>query len=242
MFHRLSTSTLNWIMIIGVILFLAEVFFFKAGLIFVAALFGIMLYWGWKRYRKMRGKVIFWLGAAGLAFSIFNMLAVRLLIIAGIVLFLMDYRHASRKKAYIAPHANKNEGQAESLLQVEPLFDSRLFGEEQTDDRPYQWHDINLHSLYGDKIIDLSNTVLPGDTAVIAIRQLIGNIEIHIPYEVEVSIHHHSVFGRAHIFGVYHGNLMNKSLHYETAGYQKAASKVKIITSLVSGDIEVKRR
>lgn len=90
-------------------------------------------------------------------------------------------------------------------------------------------------------LLDLSNTVLPNDTAVISIRHVIGNIEIYVPYEVEVSIHHSSVFGKAHILGKHHLKLMNKSIHYQTANYDTAYPRVKIITSLFSGDIEVKR-
>lgn len=115
-----------------------------------------------------------------------------------------------------------------------------MFGDQSTTEHAYYWQDINIHGAFGDRVIDLSNTVLPEDTAVISIRHLIGNIEIHVPYEVGVSIHHSSIFGRAHILGE-HRNLMNQSLSYQTEGYTATYPRVKIITSLLSGDIEVKR-
>jgi len=76
---------------------------------------------------------------------------------------------------------------------------------------------------------------------VISIRHIMGKIEIYVPYEVEVSIHHSSVFGRAHIFSQHHWELMNKSLFYQTENYDTSYPRVKIITSIFSGDIEVKR-
>lgn len=129
----------------------------------------------------------------------------------------------------------------EPLVQVDNLFNERFFDDFRTEETAYQWKDVNMHGIYGDRVIDLSNTVLPYDTAIISIRHLVGNIEIYVPYEVEVSIHHSSIFGRASIFGEYHGRLMNKSLHYETKKYNTAHQRVKIVTSLFSGDIEVKR-
>jgi len=243
MFNRLSTNTINWILVIGVILLLVEIAFFKGGMIFFAAISGLAMYMGWKHFYKLTGKVFFWLGAAGVFLAVLNMLAVRFLIIAGIILFLLDFNKSKKFKAHLQPESPLQTGDAgEKIVQVEPLFENRFFGEERTDDRVYRWRDINIHSLYGDKIIDLGNTILPDDVAVISIRQLIGNIEIYVPYEVEVSIHHSSIFGRASVFGDYNGNLMNKSLHYETEGYSRnMLPRVKIITSLISGDIEVKR-
>lgn len=76
---------------------------------------------------------------------------------------------------------------------------------------------------------------------VISIRHMVGNIQVYVPYEVEVSIHHSSVFGRAHIFDKHHWNLMNKSLLYQTKAYDTNFPRVKIVTSVLSGDIEVKR-
>lgn len=242
MFHRLSTNTLNLLMIIGVILFVVEIAFFMGGMI-LSALFSILLiYIGRKYFHRLSGKIFFWIGAIGLFFSVLNMIAVRFFIIAGIILFIIDFNRSRKHKEQIRPIIPMQENnETEPLIQVKPLFDYHLFGEQKTKDTAYEWHDLNIHSAYGDKVIDLSNTVLPDDVAVISIRQLVGNIEIYIPYEVEVSIHHSSVFGRARIFGKYHGKLMNESLLYETERYGSGSQRVKIITTLFSGDIEVKR-
>ncbi|GGB36130.1 hypothetical protein F3157_03615 [Virgibacillus dakarensis] len=242
MFHRLSTDTLNWIMIIGVILFIIEIVFFHGGMIFSALVCGLFIYIGWKKFYHIWGKFIFWIGIIGLVISVLNMLAVRFLLVAGIALFIIDYAKSKKDKDQVIPSiSTQNNPNTEALIRVAPLFNHRVFGDQKTAENAYYWRDINIHGAFGDRVIDLSNTVLPDDTAIISIRHLVGNIEIYIPYEVEVSIHHSSIFGRAHILGEHHWNLMNQTLSYQTEGYDSAYPRVKIITSLLSGDIEVRR-
>lgn len=242
MFQRLSTDTFNWILIIGVILFVIEVAFFHGGMIVSALFSGFFIYVGWKKFDRLWGKVFFWLGVVGLVFAILNMLAVRFLILAAIVLFVVNYSKSKQEADKIQPRFTvSDEVKKDTVTQLKPLFDHKVFGDQQTTDTAYQWRDINIHGAFGDRVIDLSNTVLPNDTVVISIRHIVGNIEIYVPYEVEVSVHHSAIFGRAHIFGEHHWRLMNQSLLYQTEDYDNAFPRVKIVTSLISGDIEVKR-
>ncbi|GGC96970.1 hypothetical protein GCM10007216_29720 [Thalassobacillus devorans] len=240
MLQRLNTDTLNWIIIIGVLLFVLEVAFFNGGLIFSVLFSGLLMYIGWKKYARLWAKVVFWVGAVSLTFTILNMMAVRFLIVAGLILFLVHYSRSKKEAVHLKPEWSPDA--REPLFKVEPLFQQKFFGNQQTDDMAYQWKDINIHGGFGDRIIDLSNTVLPvDDTAVISIRHLIGNIEIYVPYEVEVSISHSAVFGRAAVFDNPYTNLINQQLAYRTEGYGSKQPQVKIITSLFSGNIEVKR-
>ena len=101
-----------------------------------------------------------------------------------------------------------------------------------TEETAYEWQDINIHGGIGDRIIDLSNTVLPEDTAVISIRHLVGNIVIYVPYEVEIMIHHSAIFGRSYILNEYIHNLMNQIISYKTKNYDTTYPRVKIITSI----------
>lgn len=242
MFKRLTTDTLNWILIIGVILFIIELAFFQGGMIASALFSGLFIYVGWKRFRRLWGKIIFWLGVVGLVFAVLNMLAVRFLIIAAIVLFIIDYSKSKKEAELVKPNLKeKQEIITDPIIEFKPLFNHKIFDDQRTEDTAYQWRDINIHGAFGDRVIDLSNTVLPNDTAVISIRHLVGSIEIYVPYEVEVSIHHSAVFGRAHVLGQHNCNLMNQSLIYQTEKYDTSLPRVKIITSLFSGDIEVKR-
>ncbi|GGJ90259.1 hypothetical protein GCM10007063_11120 [Lentibacillus kapialis] len=242
MFQRLSTDTFNWILIVGVILFVIEVAFFHGGMIVSALFSAAFVYVGWKNFSQLWGKVLFWLGVIGLIFAILNMLAVRFLILAAIVLFLINYSKSKQEAQRLQPKLPRDDVvSTDPIIQLKPLFDHKVFGDQHTSEMSYQWRDINIHGAFGDRIIDLSNTVLPNDTVVISVRHMVGNIIIYVPYEVEINVHHSSVFGRAHILGEDHLKLMNQSLLYQTEKYDTTLSRVKIVTSLLSGDIEVKR-
>ncbi|RKQ35511.1 cell wall-active antibiotics response protein LiaF [Oceanobacillus halophilus] len=241
MFKRFQTDTFNWILIIGVILLIFEIIFFYGGSLIQVLISSVFVYIGWKNFQKLWGKILFWIFLISFIFSVLNVLAVRFLIVAALVLFVIDYSKKKKEEEYLSPSLPGSEVNQEIMMEMEPLFDHRWFEDQQTGETAYGWRDVNIHGLFGNKIIDLSNTVLPNDTAVISIRHFMGKIEVYVPYEVEVSIHHSSVFGRAHIFGKHHWKLMNKSLLYQTEKYDTSFPRVKIITSVFSGDIEVKR-
>ncbi|MFD1849441.1 cell wall-active antibiotics response protein LiaF [Oceanobacillus bengalensis] len=241
MFKRFKTDTFNWILIIGVILLIFEIIFFYGGNIINAVFCAIIMFVGWKNFHQLWGKIVFWIFLISFIFAVLNIFAVRFLVAAALVLYVIDYSKQKKGEDVVAPTLPNSEGIQGTVTRIEPLFDHKLFEDQKTKDTAYGWRDVNIHGAFGNRIIDLSNTVLPNDTAVISIRHFLGKIEVYVPYDVEVSIHHSSVFGRAHILGKHHQKLMNKSLLYQTEHYDAAETRVKIITSIFSGDIEVKR-
>ncbi|WP_217585935.1 cell wall-active antibiotics response protein LiaF [Lentibacillus saliphilus] len=242
MMQRLTTDTFNWILIVGVILFIVEIAFFHGGMIGTALFAALFIYIGRKNYSQLWGKIMFWLGVVGLLLSILNMLAVRFFIIAAIVIFVIQYSKSQKEADHTAPHLPGSQDDIfDPVVKITPLFNHTLYEDQKTVDMSYQWKDVNIHGGVGNRVIDLSNTVLPNDTAIISIRHFVGNIAVHIPYDVDVSVHHSAVFGRAFILGKDHIRLMNQSLHYQTESYDTATTRVKIVTSVFSGDIEVKR-
>ena len=243
MLKKISTDTINWIVIIGVILLIIEIAFFDGGAIGSAIFSGILAFIGWKNYSKMWGKVLFWVGLIWLIFAILNMIAVRFLILAFLVLLLIDYTKSKQDPKFIEPtvYIEQNNENKEPVIRLHPLLRQILYGDESTSENAYEWNDINIHGGIGDRVIDLSNTVLPNDTAVVSIRHFVGNIKIYVPYEVEIMVHHSAIFGRAYILNEYHPQLMNQVLSYQTENYESTYPRIKIITSVISGNIEVKR-
>lgn len=239
MFKRLSTNTINTILIIGVILLVVEVVFFNGGLIFSVLFSSVLLYIGWKKYRTIWGKVFFWVGLLTLIFTVLSMIAVRFLIVAVILLFFRNYYRSRNEPETITPAVFEREEGFPS--QPEPLLSQKFFGDQSTPNRSYEWHDINIHGGFGDRIVDLSQTVLPEDEAVVSVRHFVGNLVIYLPYEVEVSIHHSALIGRAAIFQYRKSKVLNQVLTYRSPEYSKRKPRVKIVTSILSGDLEVKR-
>jgi lia operon protein LiaF len=70
---------------------------------------------------------------------------------------------------------------------------------------------------------------------------MIGKVTILVPYEIDVSVHHSAFIGTATVFHRQETKVFNQTLHFHTPEYDKAEQKVKIVTSIISGDIEVKR-
>lgn len=239
MLKRLSTDTINTILIIGVILLIVEVAFFNGGLVFSVLFASLLIYIGWKKYHVLWRKICFWIGVLSLVFTVLSMIAVRFLIIAVIILFIRNYYKSRNDPQQIKPEII--DKQEDFPDQKEPVLAQKFFGDQSTADRSYQWQDVNIHGGFGDRVIDLSQTVLPHDEAVISIRHLVGNIIIYVPYEIEVSIHHSSVIGRAAIFHFQKTKVLNQVVSYQTPGYTAKKPRVKIVTSILSGDLEVKR-
>lgn len=242
-FNQLSTDTINKILIIVVILLIVELFFSNEGLIFTVVISSLLTYVGWKRYHKLWAKVVFWIGFLLLVITILNTTAFRFLFIAIIIFFLINYMKSQKSPEKLVPNFQSDSDRIEhheSLVKIEPLLQQRLFGDEKTSEAPYEWRDINIHGGFGDRVIDLSNTVLP-EEAIISIRHFVGNITIYVPYEIEVNILHSSLLGRITIFGNKQDRLLNQTISYRTEGYYINKPRVKIITSIGSGDIEVKR-
>ncbi|UCZ52115.1 cell wall-active antibiotics response protein LiaF [Bacillus shivajii] len=240
MLKHMSTNAFNWIFLVGAFLFVFEVLFLGRGIAFAALLFILFIYFGKKYGGHLVGKLFFWFGVTSLIFTFLSLIAVRFLFIMFVIIFFIQYHKSKEEPERVKPQFDKTKETAEGLVYVESLFKNRFFGKQKTSQKPYQWRDINVHGGIGDRIIDLSNTVLRED-GVISIRHGIGDIKVYIPYEVEVKIDHSAVFGRATIFQERHESLFNKKLSYVTAGYNDGTPRVKIVTSILSGDIEVKR-
>jgi len=131
--------------------------------------------------------------------------------------------------------------QSETTIKEQSLFQNRFFGQQQTPDHVYEWNDVNIQAGIGDTVIDLSYTVLPKGETVIFIRNVMGKVTIMVPYDVEVSVNHSVFFGSARILDFNESSLINRLIKVETADYEQANQKVKVFTSMMIGDVEVKR-
>lgn len=238
MFTKMSTDTINLLLIIGVILLIIEVVFFHGNLVFSFLFSSLLIYVGWKRFYRLWGKIFFWIGVISIVFTILNMMAVRFLIMIGIIMFLRHYFKSKNEPETIRPIIDENK--KEPLVKIEPLLQQKFFGNEKTKDKSYAWQDINIQGGFGDRIIDLSQTVLPND-AIISIRHFVGNVSIYVPYEVEVIVHHSSLLGRIKVFDFEEEKLMNQVFSCHTEEFYHQQPRVRIITSIWSGNLEVKR-
>lgn len=249
MLKNMKSNYMSWTILIGIVVLLLEVSFFNSGLIFSLFISAAMIYIGRKYLPKKRGILLFWGGLFFLVASIFSMITFRFFLIAILINFVIQFVQSKRKPKYIIPVIKENENENENedkdkqemMVRSRPLFENIFFGQQKTPSQVYEWNDVNIQSAVGDTVIDLSYTVLPKGETVIFIRNLIGNVQVLVPYELEVSISHSVIAGSTSILESPETKVFNHVLQLQTPDFEKAEQKVKIITSLVFGDLEVKR-
>ena len=75
------------------------------------------------------------------------------------------------------------------MIKSEPLFENIFFGQQKTPLGVYEWKDVNIQAGIGDTIIDLSFTPCFHKGKRLSLFEImIGNIQILVPYEIEVSV------------------------------------------------------
>lgn len=172
------------------------------------------------------------------------MMTFRLFLVAILIYFIIQFAQSKRKPEWIRPIIKDPSDPILSegpIIKKETLLENKLFGTQKTPEHVYEWDDINIQSGIGDTVIDLSYTVMPKGDTVIFLKNFIGNIQILVPYDLEVSVNHSVLAGSTAIFDYHESRLFNQRLHYQTADFEKAEQRIKIFTSLIIGDIEVKR-
>lgn len=234
---------MGWLIFGGGIILLLEIAFFNSGLVFSIFLAVAMIYIGRKKSPSKFGKFLFWVGIAVLVASLMSMITLKLVLIGMLVLFFIQFVQSKKTPKRIAPSivAADTGGTQSQMARTKPIFENILFGQQKTPDQVYDWNDINIQAGVGDTTIDLSYTVFPKGETVIFIRNFIGNVQILVPYEMEVSINHSVMAGSTAIFGQEEAKVFNQVYQLKTADYDESITKVKIFTSLIVGNLEVSR-
>lgn len=244
MLKKVKSDYLSWIIIIGLLILFLEFTFFNRGLIFSLFVQIGMIYLGKKWINRAIGKFLFWGGIVMLVLSILSMLTFQFFLFAILIHLLIQFYQTKKSPKLIQPVIQEKEltlKKEETVIQKKPLLTNVLFGEQQTPQSVFEWNDVNIQTGIGDTIIDLSYTVLPKGETVIFIRNFIGNIQLLVPYDIEVNVNYSAVAGNARILDMQAEKMFNQSLQIQSAGYEQAEQKIKIFTSVFVGNIEVKR-
>lgn len=235
---------LSIIFLVGLILLILEISFFNGGLIFSLLIGAGCIYYGRQRLYKSSGKLLFWFGILFVIFTILNMFTFKFLIIAVLVFILVQVIISKNKPAIIQPELKDSDFTTksdETIIKRKPLIKADLFGHKKTPEHVYEWNDINIQGIYGDTVIDLSNTVLPKGESTILVRHFIGNVTVLVPYDIEVSVNHSSIAGASTVFQHHDERVLNQTIIFQTPNYDESEQRVKLVTSMMVGNLEVKR-
>ncbi|WP_433957425.1 cell wall-active antibiotics response protein LiaF [Cytobacillus horneckiae] len=243
MFEKFKEDYMGWIVIIGLGLLFLEFVFFNHGLIFSLLVPAGMIYFGRKWMPKMSGKILFWLGIIFLIINILSMMTFKFLLLAILVHFIIQFSQSKKNPKYVKPLIKEPSVNLskETVIKKQPLLSNVFFGHQKTPESVYEWKDINIQCGLGDTVIDLSYTVLPKGETVIVLRNFIGNIQVLVPYDVDVNVNHSVIAGSTQVFEMNEKRTFNKNYQIQTAGFEQATQRIKILSSLVVGDLEVKR-
>lgn len=99
----------------------------------------------------------------------------------------------------------------------------------------------NLHVWHGvgDVVIDLSRALMPEEETFLVVNGWVGDVTIYVPVDLPVAVNAEVSIGDMEVFGHRQGGL-NRQVMMRSENYESASRKVKLIVSLIIGDIDVK--
>lgn len=226
-----------WLSVICGVGLLFELFF-RIESLFLLGIAALFIYLGMKQKKGSSKKVFFIIGISFAAMTLFISFFFKAFLFIAILYFLYRYWYLKKKPTVIhieSPSSNKTK----PLRKKQLFFKNILIGDQRIEDQVYEWDDINIQCGIGDIVIDLGMTMLPLGENILMIRGVIGNIRLLIPHDTAIIINHSALTGMLKIDGDKE-RLLNGNVIYHSDNYEDATRKVKIITSLVVGDVEVK--
>lgn len=137
-----------------------------------------------------------------------------------------------REKEFISVRFNQNKEETVKKIRRK-WFNDDTFGDE-----IYEWEDVNITKLAGDTVVDLGNTILPKENNIVMLRKGFGDTKLLVPEEVAVSLDLSVLLGKVKI-----GNeeliLKNETLKWRSDRYEQSSRKIKLISNVLFGEIEV---
>ncbi|WP_243292644.1 cell wall-active antibiotics response protein LiaF [Bacillus sp. FJAT-47783] len=232
----------SWVFYIAVGLLLFEIIFLNGDTLYSLFFSFLFIYFGKKYYHRLIGKIVFWLGIVSASISLFQSLAVRWFLFAIIIYIFIQYvKQKKRESVVIIDEVREKEATNEEIICRKPFFQNKFIGRQRTKEAIQEWEDVNVQGFVGDLVIDLSHTVFANGEAIIFVRHVLGNVQVLVPYDLDVSVHVSLLAGTVDIFDCVNERVFSESVLYQTKDYQAAQQKVKILTSMIAGHIEVKR-
>ncbi|HET7615395.1 MAG TPA: cell wall-active antibiotics response protein LiaF, partial [Bacillales bacterium] len=120
-----------------------------------------------------------------------------------------------------------------------PKFRNSLIGDTHLINNRFELEDLNTANGIGDVKIDLSKAIIPEGVSTIVISGLIGDVDIYMPSDLEVSVTGSVIFGELEVLGHKQGGF-NRQMNVATKGYEQAERKVNISISVFIGDVDVR--
>ncbi|WP_028400409.1 cell wall-active antibiotics response protein LiaF [Ectobacillus panaciterrae] len=191
-----------------------------------------------KKGKKVRGNVFFLIGVFTLIANIFSSVAFQLVFVTILIYIGYGLITSGQRPSVLRPELQEND-QGKRIVQCQPFLKNLFVGNYRVADSIYELHDINIRYGLGDVKIDLTTAMIPEGETVIIIHGIVGNIRLYVPYDIEVSLNHSVLAGNISMLG-HEEKGFNKNTLLMTEAYASAPRRIKIISSLLIGDTEVR--
>ena len=199
---------------------------------------------GYQQFRRKKtftAYILIAIGAIILLYSLFISLAFTLIFAVLIIYNSYQLFRSSSRKSKLNIHTHPDPLESQAYVQISPYFKNKLIGEYRHFQQSYALEDINIQTGFGDVQINLSDTIIPQGETVILIRGVIGNIDLNVPPDVGMSVQTSLLCGKMNLLKN-SKTAFNLTQKYQSVDYKNSSRKIKIIISLLVGDIEVKQR
>lgn len=103
----------------------------------------------------------------------------------------------------------------------------------------FELNDLYLNHGIGDVKIDLSKALIEQGETTLKICAWIGDVQIYVPYDLDVSVNGQVMLGDMDILG-YQQSGLSRNIKQESVHYQTASKRVNINISLGIGDVDVR--
>jgi lia operon protein LiaF len=208
--------------------------------LFVPLLIGCFIIYYWNSHKHKESKKIYLIiGVSLVVISIISTAVFKIFIFAAAIYALIQYSKAKKQPKRINVYTIP-PGHQTKVNRKTPFIKNMLSGNRRVVNEIFEWDDINIQSGFGNTIIDLGMTMLPPGESVVLIRGLVGNIQLIVPIDASVTINHSAISGKLNIFNQ-EEELLNSNVIYYSDGDGKTSRRIKIVTSVLFGDVEVRR-
>lgn len=143
-------------------------------------------------------------------------------------------KKATRKEEERISFSTKTE-----KVMVSPSIKSSFIGDIRLTKERFELRDMNIRNGIGDIKIDLSRAIIGEGETVIVINGLIGDIDIYVPYDLDVSVQASVTVGDIEVFENRQSGF-NRNIFVESKEYGESPRRVKIVLSLFIGDLDVR--
>lgn len=186
------------------------------------------------------GFILLVIGAGGLIFSFISSTSFILVISVILIYHGSQLFMSTGHKSQVTLKTKDSEFVNETVIETSPYFKNKLFGQYRDVDKEYPLEDIDIQVGFGDIAIDITDNIIPVGETVILIRGFVGSVYLNIPSDVGVCVQMSLLAGRTKLFNE-SKSAINSTKKYQSANYKNELRKIKIVTSLVIGDMEVMR-